>query len=117
MHKYFLGAFIAICLMFWTIMAFAAETWQEHTTICQNDNEAMQQFYYDEELLPIMAGAGRIPMKDGSMGPRVIHYIMQDPDGGFAVMRYMENGDVCLVAVGRGTTTDANQMMEWLGIE
>jgi len=115
MHKYFLGAFIALCVMFWAIMAFATETWQNSLMICDDDVNSMAQFYNDEELVPIMAGIGRDIAEQGTAGKEVVTFIMQDPDGKFAMIRYYGKR-ACLLGVGSQTIYDAEKMNRMLGI-
>ena len=115
MHKYFLGALVMFFVMFLSIAAFATETWQNTTMICDDDIDSMVQFYNDEELVPIMAGIGRDLAKTGKVGQEVVTFIMQDPDGKFAMIRYYGKS-ACLLGVGTQTIYDAEAMNRMLGL-
>jgi len=108
MSKFFLGAFVAF-------FAFAAETWQNTTMICDDDANSMVKFYNDEELVPIMAGIGRDLAETGKLGQEVVTFIMQDPDGKFAMIRYYGKS-ACLLGVGAQTIYDAEVMNRMLGL-
>ena len=115
MHKYFLGALVMFFVVFLSIAAFATETWQNTTMICDDDINSMVQFYNDEELVPIMAGIGRDLAETGKVGQEVVTFIMQDPDGKFALIRYYGKS-ACLLGVGTQTIYDAEAMNSMLGI-
>lgn len=96
----------------------AKDFWKPYSVICNDNVEEIRAFYRQEGLYPVMAGGGHIPREQGA-GPltKVVTYILQDDSGSFAVMRYDEHGEICLISVGGEITTDATQMMKWLGIE
>ena len=115
MSKFFLGAFVAFFVMFLATVAFAAETWQNTTMICDDDINSMIKFYNEEELVPIMAGIGRELAEAGKVGQEVVTFIMQDPDGKFAMIRYYGK-NACLLGVGGQTIYDAEVMNRMLGL-
>ena len=115
MSKFFLGAFVAFFVMFLATVAFATETWQNTTMICDDDANSMIKFYNDEELVPIMAGIGRDLAETGKIGQEVVTFIMQDPDGKFAMIRYYGKS-ACLLGVGTQTIYDAEAMNRMLGL-
>jgi len=116
-YLFFAFWILMVGFIFFMPRAEAEEKWMTDTVICESDRNEILEFYKEEELLPLMAGAGRAPASDGTMGEKIVHVIMQDPDGGFALISYKESGYMCLTAVGRNTIHDANQLMDWLGMQ
>ena len=112
------GLLLIIAIVFATTQLHAKDYWEPYSVICNDDVEEIRAFYRQEGLYPLMAGGGHIPREAGT-GPlvKVVTYILQDDSGSFAVMRYDELGNICLISVGGEITTDATLMMEWLGIE
>ena len=120
MYRYFLGALIMFLVMFvafgfWA-GAWAKETWENSIMICDDSMENMVEFYYDEGLVPIMAGTGKALHQGGKTGEDVITFVMQDPDGKVALIRYYGNPKrACLLGVGSNVTYDAEKMSKMLG--
>jgi hypothetical protein len=95
---------------------FANETWEKSVMICDSDMEDMVEFYIEEGLVPIMAGTGKALYEGGTTGEDVITFVMQDPDGKFALIRYYGNPKrACLLGVGSNVTYDAEAMSKMLG--
>ena len=115
MHRYILVALLIFFVAHLSITAFATEIWQNTTMICDDNIDNMVQFYNDEELVPIMAGIGRDLAETGKVGQEVVTFIMQDPDGKFAMIRYYGKS-ACLLGVGTQTIYDAEAMNKMLGL-
>jgi len=97
--------------------AIANETWENSIMICDSSMDDMVEFYIEEELVPIMAGTGKALYEGGKTGEDVVTFVMQDPDGKFALIRYYYNPKrACLLGVGSRTIYDAEAMSEMLGL-
>ena len=97
--------------------AIANETWENSIMICDSNMDDMVEFYIEEELVPIMAGTGKALYEGGTTGEDVITFVMQDPDGKFALIRYYGNPKrACLLGIGSNVTYDAEAMSEMLGL-
>ena len=114
-----LFAAIATGLVLMTISTsdlFANETWEKSLMICDSNLEDMVEFYIEEGLVPIMAGTGKALYEGGTTGEDVITFVMQDPDGKFALIRYYGKPKrACLLGVGSNVTYDAEAMSKMLG--
>lgn len=94
--------------------AKAKESWLSIDVICDDDFDEMVRFYRQEELSPMMAGGGNDLNRSGGQTP-VVNFIMQEPDGDFAVIRYYKD-KACLLAVGGKTIYDAEILENYLGL-
>jgi len=96
---------------------FANETWEKSIMICDSNMEDMVEFYIEEGLVPIMAGTGKALHQGGETGEDIVTFVMQDPDGKFAMIRYYRNPKrACLLGVGSRTIYDAEVMSKMLGL-
>ena len=109
---------ILYIILFFSILplsiANAKESWLSIDVICDDDFEEMVRFYRQEELAPIMAGGGNDLDRDGEQTP-VVNFILQEPSGDFAVIRYYKD-KACLLAVGGKTVYDAEILEKYLGL-
>lgn len=112
MHKYFLGAFIALCIMFWAIMAFGQETpgpsapLYNKPVICAPTLESAMEMLSQvkkDGMKPLMYFYGNSFNGDGS-GFKSDFFILFDPedDQVTIVERQPMNGFTCLLAGGTG---------------
>jgi len=112
-------AMIALGLVLMVISTsdlFANETWEKSIMICDSNMDDMVEFYIEEGLVPVMAGTGKALHEGGKTGEDVVTFVLQDPDGKFALVRYYGNPKrACLLGVGSNTTYDAAAMSRMLG--
>lgn len=90
----------------------ASESWRTFETICDSSPEAMDKFYQDENLTPLIGGAGLVPATSENWQPAV-HYIMWDQDDAIAIIRYYA-GEACLLGVMRNLEWDTETLLERL---
>ena len=110
MHKYFLGAFIALCVMFWAMMAFGQEgpsaPLYNKPVICaptlDSAMEMLSQVKKDG-MKPLMYFYGNSFNGDGSRF-KSDFFVMFDPedDQVTIVERQPMNGFTCILAGGTG---------------
>lgn len=124
MHKYFLGAFIALCVMFWAMMAFGqegpkAQLYQKPVLCAPTLEDAMNMLTQVKKdgMKPLMYFYGNSFNGDGS-GFKSDFFILFDPedDQVTIVERQPMNGFTCLLAGGTGNVEfDPNTIKEIIG--
>lgn len=98
-----------------TTNALAVEQWRQKPILCENDEFAAQDFYRENDLYPMMVGAGvAAKNRSGATIPTVTYVLYNEEDNYMMVVEYHET-EICVLAVGAGVRFDTDQMTDWLG--
>ena len=95
----------------------AAQQWRQKPVLCENNEYAAQEFYKDNNLYPMMVGAG-VAAKDRSGGtiPTVTYVLYNEEENYMMVVEYHQTA-ICILAIGAGVEFGTDQMNDWLGLQ
>ena len=100
-----------------TTSANAAQQWRQKPVLCENNEYAAQEFYQENNLYPMMVGAGVAPRDESGIPLPVVTYVLYNEEQNYMMVIEYHQDEICVLAVGAGVEFDFEDMNGWLGIE
>lgn len=113
-----IGALIGLTLVVIAIATsegHAEDEWMQKPVICHDDhNIVREQFYYEENLVPLMGGTSRVRIDEPDNEDDVVVYILYDYiDNSAAIMEY-HTDYVCAIGFMHNIEFDVDKLKEYL---
>ena len=97
--------------------ALAEQRWVTKPVLCEDNEYAAQEFYKENNLYPLLVGAG-VAVKNSSMQQLpVVTYVLYNEEENYMMVVEYHQDEICILAVGAGVEFGTEQMNDWLGIE
>ena len=95
----------------------AAQQWRQKPVLCEINEYAAQEFYKENNLYPMMVGAGVAPKDASGIPLPVVTYVLYNEEQNYMMVIEYHQDEICVLAVGAGVEFDFEDMNGWLGIE
>lgn len=99
-----------------TTSASASEQWRSKPVLCETNEAKAQQFYAENNLYPMMVGAGVAANNLQSMQQvPVVTYVLYNEEENYMMVVEYQQSEICILAVGAGVSFDVEQLEGFLG--
>jgi len=97
--------------------ALAEQRWVTKPVICEDNEYAAQEFYRENNLYPLLVGAG-VAVKNSSMEQLpVVTYVLYNEEENYMMVVEYHQTEICILSVGAGVQFDISDMENWLGVQ
>jgi|SRR6056300_1350200 hypothetical protein len=97
--------------------AYAEQRWVTKPVLCEDNEYAAQEFYRENELYPLMVGAGVAVLNSSMEQVPVVTYVLYNEELSYMMVVEYKEDEICILSVGAGVQFDISDMENWLGVQ